>query len=98
MSMFKKPRELAYISGGLTLAGFVIQTLLKWCSIDSDLFVGIALSLYFSAFPFGVMAFALNWKTSRENRLGYVSALIAGFGMLPIIIFASLAIMFYMKY
>lgn len=95
--MFKKPRELAYLSGGLTASGFIIQTLLKWCSIDSDFLGGVALALYFSAFPFGVMSFSLNWKSPRENRLGYATALVAGFGMLPVIIFASLVIIIYIK-
>ena len=96
--MFGRPKELAHLSFILVILGFIIQSIAIKISETSGIMVGIAVALYFSAFPFAVAGIIANFRVEREGRFGLFGAIEVGLGVLPFLLTLIMIIYIYARF
>jgi len=81
--VFAKPKQIAHLSFALVMIGFAIQSLTVYLMDDNALLIGMAMALYFAAFPFAILTLMRNWRVPREQRIDLWGSIEVGVGFLP---------------
>lgn len=90
--MFKNPKQLAHLSFVLVIVGLALDTITRHFIDPLSPLIGLALALYFAAFPFSARAIMQNWRVPKEQRLELFGFVEVGLGLLPFFITVILVI------